>query len=118
MKRCGRMIAWMMAIPTALAGLAFIPAAASAVESLPTDDLLAEYSFASKPSDGHTVANTAPGSAFGQAQVQNPGDDLWKDESLILSGGDWGGGGRWVGLPADLLSGKLSDSVEMEVKVD
>lgn len=112
------MIAWMVAIPTALAGLAFIPAAAGAVETLPTEDLLAEYSFASKPSDGHTVANTAPGSAFGEAQVQNPGDDLWRDESLVLSGGDWGGGGSWVRLPADLLSGKSSATVQMEVKAD
>lgn len=118
MKQWKKIIAGLVAFPTALAGLSLIPAMANAIDAVPTDDLLAEYSFDRKPSDGHTVANTAPDDTFGDAQVQHPGDDLWKDQSLTLTGGDWSGTGSWVRLPANLLSGKSSATVQMEVKAD
>ncbi|GAB3816876.1 hypothetical protein GCM10028820_16870 [Tessaracoccus terricola] len=108
----------------ALAGVAALLASgtvlgtAPAVAEEPTDGLLASYAFTARPDDGATVANTAAGSTFGPAVVQNPADQLWTDNALTFVGGAKDSSGNWVMLPDDLLSGQESATIQMEVKVD
>lgn len=111
-------IAALAAIPLTVAGLGVAPLTASAAPSVPTDGLVADYSFASKPSDGKTVANTASGSSFGPAVVQRGSDDLWKDNALTLTGGKNDTTGDWVKLPSDLLKGQTKATIQIEVKAD
>jgi GH43 family beta-xylosidase len=65
-----------------------------------------------------TVPNAAAGSTLGAALVQNPSDSLWADNALTLSGGAKNSTGDWVRLPNELLTGKTSATVQMEVKAD
>lgn len=118
MNKMRKIMAALAALPMSLVGLALPASAPAAPASVPEDGLLAQYSFASKPSDGKTVENTAAGSSFGPAVAQNPTDGYWTDKAFTLSGGPHDGNGSWVKLPADLLKGKKSATVQMEVKAD
>ena len=118
-----RLLGAVLAVPMALAGMALAPAGAmGAAAAVPTDHLVAAYDFTSKPADGKTVENTAGNAddaAFGAAVVQNAKDSLWSEDGgyLTLSGGSKTSG-SWVRLPDDLLAGKDSATVQMEVKAD
>lgn len=116
-----RLLGAVLAVPMALAGMALAPAAAMGADAtVPTDHLVAAYDFTTKPADGKTVENTAgDADAFGAAVVQNAKDALWSEDGgyLTLSGGSKTSG-SWVRLPDDLLAGKDSATVQVEVKAD
>lgn len=114
-----KVVAALAALPLGIAGLVALPSSSIAgAPQIPGDGLVAQYSFENKPGDNKTVANTASGSSFGAAEVQNPSSALWGDKALTLSGGPHSGNGSWVKLPADLLKNKQSGSIQMEVKAD
>ena len=102
----------------ALAGMGIGATTAVAADTVPTDNLIAAYDFTTKPSDGKTVANSAPNATLGAAEVQNSADSLWADSALTLSGGAKTGSGDWVKLPSNLLPGKDAATVQLEVKAD
>ena len=101
-----RLLGVMLAVPMALAGMGIGATTAVAADTVPTDNLIAAYDFTTKPSDGKTVANSAPNATLGAAEVQNSADSLWADSALTLSGGAKTGSGDWVKLPSNLLPGK------------
>ena len=113
-----RLLGAMLAVPMALAGMAIGATTAVAADTVPTNNLIAAYDFTTKPSDGKTVANSAPNATLGAAEVQNSADSLWADDALTLSGGAKTGTGDWVKLPSNLLSGKDAATVQLEVKAD
>ena len=113
-----RLLGVMLAVPMALAGMGIGATTAVAADTVPTDNLIAAYDFTTKPSDGKTVANSAPNATLGAAEVQNSADSLWADSALTLSGGAKTGAGDWVKLPSNLLSGKDAATVQLEVKAD
>ena len=113
-----RLLGVMLAVPMALAGMGIGATTAVAADTVPTDNLIAAYDFTTKPSDGKTVANSAPNATLGAAEVQNSADSLWADDALTLSGGAKTGTGDWVKLPSNLLSGKDAATVQLEVKAD
>ncbi|MCW3493422.1 family 43 glycosylhydrolase [Microbacterium sp. SSM24] len=82
--------------------------------AVPEDGLVAEYVF--DAASGSTVANSAPGSAFGAATVRNVQAADWTGSSLTLRGGAKTSTGNWVELPDDLLAGKQSATITAEVK--
>ena len=82
-----RLLGVMLAVPMALAGMGIGATTAVAADTVPTDNLIAAYDFTTKPSDGKTVANSAPNATLGAAEVQNSADSLWADDALTLSGG-------------------------------
>lgn len=118
MKHVNKLLAVLTAIPVTFAGVMMLPSSALAETTVPADGLVAEYSFENKPDDGITVDNTASASEVGAAEVQNPSDSLWSDKALTLTGGSKEGTGSWVKLPADLLAGSSSATVQIEVKAD
>lgn len=113
-----RLLGAMLAVPMALAGMGIGATTAVAADTVPTNNLIAAYDFTTKPSDGKTVANSAPNATLGAAEVQNSADSLWADDALTLSGGAKTGTGDWVKLPSNLLSGKDAATVQLEVKAD
>lgn len=113
-----RLLGVMLAVPMALAGMGIGATTAVAADTVPTDNLIAAYDFTTKPSDGKTVANSAPNATLGAAEVQNSADSLWADSALTLSGGAKTGSGDWVKLPSNLLPGKDAATVQLEVKAD
>lgn len=88
--------------------------------AVPKDGLIADYSFTQAPADGKTVANKAAGSSIGDAVVQNEGTGKWEDSALVLSGEGKSANpkGTWVSLPNDILKGKESATISIEVKPD
>lgn len=88
--------------------------------SVPQNGLIADYSFAEKPSDGKTIANKATvEDAVYSAVVQNESAAVWEDHALIFSGAGTSvsnPAGTWVSLPNNILSGKTSATVTIEVK--
>ena len=82
-----RLLGVMLAVPMALAGMGIGATTAVAADTVPTNNLIAAYDFTTKPSDGKTVANSAPNATLGAAEVQNSADSLWADDALTLSGG-------------------------------
>ncbi len=87
----------------------------------PQNGLIADYSFVEQPEDGKNVENQAKGEgAVGDAVIQNDGTARWEDSALVFNGeGDSGTPtGTWVLLPQNILKGKASATVSMEVKVD
>lgn len=94
---------------------AVVPAVA-AVPAAPEGGLIAEYRF--DQTAGASVANTAAGSAFGAAVVENAADTQWADAALTLTGGAKGSAGNWVRLPQNLLVGEEAATVTTEVKID
>lgn len=118
MKHWKRTVAAMAALPMIFAGTTGASAIAAPVPAnIPTDGLVAQYSFTDKPVDGKTVPNTAEGSTLGDAVVQNASDGLWSDSALSLTGGAKTSG-SWVLLPDDVLAGKESATVQVEVNAD
>lgn len=84
---------------------------------IPQDGLIADYSFTQEPSDGVTVTNSVYG--IGDAIVQNESTAVWEDNALKFSGAGTSVNnpeGTWVSLPNDILSGKTSATVSIEVK--
>ena len=55
-----RLLGAMLAVPMALAGMGIGATTAVAADTVPTNNLIAAYDFTTKPSDGKTVANSAP----------------------------------------------------------
>lgn len=96
------------------------PMYAADTPSVPQDGLIADYSFAERPSDGKTVANKATvGDAVYSAVVQNEAAAVWEDNALLFSGEGTSvnnPSGTWVSLPNDILNGKRSATVSIEVK--
>ncbi|UJF31417.1 LamG-like jellyroll fold domain-containing protein [Paenibacillus hexagrammi] len=88
--------------------------------SAPQNGLIADYSFAQTPQDGKTIANLATNAgAVGSAVVQNESTAKWEDSALVFSGVGTSVSsptGTWVSLPNDILSGKTSATVNIEVK--
>ena len=113
-----RLLGAALAVPMTMAGMALGVTTAVAADTVPTDHLVAQYDFTTKPADGKTVANSAPNAALGAATVQNASDGLWSGESLTLSGGAKDGSGDWVKLPENILAKATSATVTMEVKAD
>ncbi|MBD3921761.1 hypothetical protein H8B09_23565 [Paenibacillus sp. PR3] len=93
---------------------------ASNESAIPTNGLIADYSFAEAPQDGKTIANnSADAEAVGDAVVQNESTAMWTDNALVFSGAGTSVSnpmGTWVSLPNDILSGKTSATVSIEVK--
>lgn len=92
---------------------------AKAAAEVPANGLVAEYFFAERPSDGKTIKNQATGTqAVGDAIVQNESTAQWKDRSLVFSGEGTSNTapGTWVSLPQNILSGKNSATISIEVK--
>ena len=84
-----RLLGMMLAVPMALAGMGIGATTAVAADTVPTDNLIAVYDFTTKPSDGKTVANSAPNATLGAAEVQNSADSLWADSALTRRCQDW-----------------------------
>src|SRR5699024_4164362 len=78
------------------------------------EGLVAEYVF--DQTEGASVPNDAPDSAFGPATVHNALDTDWDDSALTLRGGAKTSSGSWVELPEDLLSDADSATIVTEVK--
>ncbi|MBD3921763.1 fibronectin type III domain-containing protein [Paenibacillus sp. PR3] len=100
------------------AGTGNIARAADA-PTIPTSGLIADYSFAEAPTDGKTVVNNVTGEgAVGAAVVQNELTAKWEDQSLVFNGVGTSntGTGTWVSLPNNILSGKTSATISIEVK--
>ena len=117
-RRWGRkLLGAALAVPMALAGMALGATTAVAADTVPTDHLVAAYDFSTKPADGKTVANSAPGATLGAAEVQNPSKATWENGALTLSGGAKTSG-DWVRLPNDIVKGAESATITMEVKAD
>ncbi|MFP7695746.1 family 43 glycosylhydrolase [Trueperella sp. LYQ143] len=102
-------------ITTILLTFAGLLCLAESAHSAPPSGAVAEYLFTAKPADGTTVPNTATGSAFGPALVQNPRDDLWGKEALTLTGGAKESNGSWVKLPENLLTNASAATIQMEL---
>ncbi|MDQ8738132.1 LamG-like jellyroll fold domain-containing protein [Paenibacillus sp. LHD-38] len=88
--------------------------------TVPESGLIADYSFTEAPEDGITIVNHAAGvGAVGSAVVQNESTAKWEDNALVFSGVGTSVSsptGTWVSLPNNILSGKTSATVSIEVK--
>ncbi|MGO4371571.1 LamG-like jellyroll fold domain-containing protein, partial [Paenibacillus sp. MCAF20] len=88
--------------------------------TIPENGLIADYSFTEAPLDGKTVPNKATGEgAVGDAVVQNETTAAWEDNALKFSGAGTSvsnPAGTWVSLPNQILSGKTSATITIEVK--
>ena len=62
-----RLLGVMLAVPMALAGMGIGATTAVAADTVPTDNLIAAYDFTTKPSDGKTVANSAPNATLARS---------------------------------------------------
>ncbi len=116
------LMALIFAVVTAIGVLPAMTKAADNVEVqpvVPQNGLIAQYYFMQKPEDGMTVRNTAGGSV-GDAVVQNESTAKWEDNALVFSGqgNSAAAAGTWVSLPDDILSGKTSATISLEVKAD
>lgn len=108
-KYMSRRAAGLLALPMAFA------TSGTASAEVPADGLVAEYLF--DQTSGTEVPNTATGSSFGAATVNNLETGDWLGTSLRLRGGAKADDtGDWVELPADLLLGQESATVTAEVK--
>lgn len=95
--------------------------AANTEDVITEDRLIAHYDFTERPSDGITLENKATGeNAVGNAAVENSSTATWSDNSLIFNGAGYSNSptGTWVSLPNDILAGKESATIVMEVKPD
>lgn len=101
-------------VVTAISAMILGLGATSAQAAVPDQGLVAQYAFTQ--TSGASVPNTAPGSSFGAATVQNLQASDWTGSQLTLRGGAKTSTGNWVRLPNDLLSGKTSATVVAEVK--
>ncbi len=91
-----------------------------AITTIPTRGLIADYSFVEQPEDGKTVANKSTNTGVvGAAVVQNEATAVWEDNGLVFSGEGTSVSsptGTWVSLPNQILSGKTSATISVEVK--
>ncbi len=87
--------------------------------AIPQAGLIADYSFAEEPEDGKTIVNTVSGTnAVGNAVLQNISTAVWEDQALVFSGAGTSNNptGTWVSLPENILGGKTSATISIEVK--
>ncbi|WP_345800342.1 family 43 glycosylhydrolase [Microbacterium sp. AZCO] len=101
-------------VATAIGAMVLGLGVTSAQAAAPDQGLIAQYTF--NRTSGTSVPNSAPGSTFGDATVQNLQASDWTGSSLTLRGGAKTSTGDWVRLPNNLLSGKTSTTVVAEVK--
>ncbi|WP_295838815.1 LamG-like jellyroll fold domain-containing protein [uncultured Microbacterium sp.] len=115
-RRGRRRLALTATLALSMIGAGTVVPAIAAVPAAPDGGLIAEYRF--DQTTGASVANTAAGSAFGAAVVQNAADTQWADGALTLTGGAKGSAGNWVRLPQNLLVGEEAATITTEVKID